>query len=94
VAVLEADTNGGEPGGEVLGSNMDLIQACSAPRERPDDLVYEHSSCKTSDRVDENQVLLLRSVYTHLRPTIFPWLLPTATSSPMITNLTRSALLG
>lgn len=93
MAVLEADADGGEAGGEVLCSCVDLVQACAAPRERAHDLVYEHGAGEASVATS-GETRLDDLISTHLRPTILPWLLPTATSSPMMTNLTRSALLG
>lgn len=95
MAMLEADANGAKMGGDVLGDVVDLVEAASTLGQRAGDLVNEYGSGETS---------ALGSTLgpggrgetdgAHLRPTILPWVLPTATSSPTITNLTLSDFSG
>lgn len=107
MAVLEADTDTRYVLRHPFRYTVNLIQTGSRLGQCASDLVYQHGTGKTTMDyrrevglvqheteygVERRRVMYKRN--THRRPTILPWVLPTATSSPTAKNLTWSAFEG
>ena len=75
----------------MFGDGTNLVEGATSSGERACNLVHETDASETSIKGLDTGGCKVR---TRLLPTIVPCSLPTATSSPTMTNLTRSDLSG
>lgn len=107
MTMFKSYTDRSDPRCYPLSNIMHLVEAGTLLCKRSGDLVYQNCTSETTAYIINAKrsvgVQVTARLYspdrgryhrTHRRPTILPWVLPTATSSPTITNLARSALIG